>query len=98
MEDKRGLRRQLPLLSEKEIEQQNSWLKTNEAKEFFNNNDEWKVCEYNIEKDPSAYWVNIVHEEEIIAYKTYIVKTSYGIITLNELAFEALFDKIGANQ
>lgn len=69
-----------------------------EAKEFFNNNDEWKVCEYNIEKDPSAYWVNIVHEEEIIAYKTYIVKTSYGIITLNELAFEALFDKIGANQ
>ena len=35
MEDKRGLRRQLPLLSEKEIEQQNSWLKTNEAKEFF---------------------------------------------------------------
>ena len=39
MEDKRGLRRQLPLLSEKEIEQQNSWLKTNEAKEFF------KSCE-----------------------------------------------------
>ena len=35
MEDKRGLRRQLPLLSEKEIEQQNNWLKTNEAKEFF---------------------------------------------------------------
>ena len=39
MEDKRGLRRQLPLLSDKEIEQQNSWLKTNEAKEFF------KSCE-----------------------------------------------------
>ena len=69
-----------------------------EAKEFFNNNDEWEVCEYNIEKDPSAYWVNIVHEGEIIEYKTYIVKTSCGIITLNELAFEALFNKIGANQ
>ena len=35
MANKRGLRRQLPLLSEKEIEQQNSWLKTNEAKELF---------------------------------------------------------------
>ena len=36
---KRGLRRQLPLLSEKEIEQMNSWLKTDNAKEFF------KSCE-----------------------------------------------------
>lgn len=69
-----------------------------EAKEFFNNNDEWEVCEYNVEKDHSAYWVNIVHKGEIIEYKTYIVKTSYGIITLNELAFEALFNKTGANQ
>ena len=39
MEDKKGIRQQLPLLSEKEIEQQNSWIKTNEAKEFF------KSCE-----------------------------------------------------
>ena len=69
-----------------------------EAKEFFNNNDEWEVCEYNVEKDPSTYLVNIVHKGEIIEYKTYIVKTSYGIITLNELAFEALFNKTGANQ
>ena len=69
-----------------------------EAKEFFNNNDEWEVYEYNVEKDPSAYLVNIVHKGEIIEYKTYIVKTSYGIITLNELAFEALFNKTGANQ
>ena len=36
---KRGLRRQLPLLSEKEVEQMNSWLKTDDAKEFF------KSCE-----------------------------------------------------
>ena len=39
MGSKRGLRRKLPLLSEKKIEQQNNWLKTNEAKEFF------KSCE-----------------------------------------------------
>ena len=67
-----------------------------EAKEFFNNNGEWKVCEYHREKDSSAYWVNLMHEGEIVPYKTYIVKTSCGIITLNKFAFEALFNKIGA--
>ncbi len=68
----------------------------NEAKDFFKNDNDWKVCEYFIEEDDLAHWVNpycvnLMHEDETVPYKTYIVKTDYGIVTLNKFAFESLF-------
>lgn len=65
-----------------------------EAEKFFEYEKDWKVCKYYKENDPNYEWVNLMHCGEIIPYKTYIVKTMYGIITMNKLAFETLFVKI----
>ena len=65
-----------------------------EAEEFFKDEKDWKVCKYFKEGDPDYFWANLTHDGDIIPYKTYIVKTLYGIITMNKLAFETLFVKI----
>ena len=65
-----------------------------EAEEFFKDEKDWKVCKYFKEGDPDYFWVNLIHDGDIIPYKTYIVKTLYGIVTMNKLAFETLFVKI----
>lgn len=57
-----------------------------EAEKFFEGEKDWKVCKYYKENDLNYEWVNL--------NKTYIVKTMYGIITMNKLAFETLFVKI----
>ena len=65
-----------------------------EAEKFFEGEKDWKACKYYKENDPNYEWVNLMHDGDIIPYKTYIVKTMYGIITMNKLAFETLFVKI----
>lgn len=67
---------------------------TKEAEEFFKDEKDWQVCKHFKEGDPDCCWVNLMHGSDIIPYKTYIVKTLYGIITMNKLAFETLFVKI----